>query len=348
MPGNKALIYKSIPNGLPVAGKDLVVEEVADYDASAPAPEGGLQLQNLYGSYDPYLRQRMRSPEVEAIALPFELNKPIDNTHIAKVLKSNHPDFKEGDLVLSFLPFQQFIKVTPSEIKAWGLTRIENPLGLDIRHFLGILGMPGLTAYSSFYEICKPKKGETILVSAASGAVGQVVGSLAKREGLKVIGSVGSDAKLDYIINELGFDGGFNYKKEKPGDAIKRLAPEGLDIYYENVGGEHFEAALNNMKTWGRIAVCGLISQYNKPPEEHYPIRNIWEILNRRLIIRGFVVGDPDFEAYRKEHQERVQKWLKEGSIKEKIWEADGIDKAAEGFVALFTGENFGKAVLKY
>ncbi|KAL1978530.1 hypothetical protein VTN31DRAFT_1389 [Thermomyces dupontii] len=347
MPGNKVLMYRRVPDGLPVPGKDLVIEE-AGYDASAPAPDGGLLLQNLYGSYDPYLRLRMLPPEVESIEPPFELNAPVSSNHIAKVLKSKNPNFKEGDLVQGLLPFQQVVAVQKSEISEWGVTRLENPLGIDIRHFLGILGMPGLTAYSSLYEICKPKKGETIFVSAASGAVGQAVGLLAKHEGLKVIGSVGSDAKLDYIVKELGFNGGFNYKKEKPADALKRLAPEGIDIYYENVGGEQLEAAIGAMKHHGRIAVCGMISQYNKPMDQHYPIRNLWEVLNRRLTLRGFIVADPEYQAYSKEHQERVQKWLKEGTIREKIWEMQGIDKAAEGFLALFTGENFGKAMLKY
>ncbi|KAJ5388513.1 hypothetical protein N7509_011054 [Penicillium cosmopolitanum] len=206
--------------------------------------------------------------------------------------------------------------------------------------------MPGLTAYSSLYEIGKPKKGETIFVSAASGAVGQLVGQLAKHEGLRVIGSVGSDEKLDYIINELGFDGGFNYKNEKPSAALARLAPEGIDIYYENVGGEHLEAALDAFNNFGRIVTCGLISQYNSAP---YPITNIHQILVKRLTMRGFIVGDPGMgDIYTKEHQERVQKWIKEGTFKVLIHETVGIDNGAEGLVGIFHGKNKGKAVLKF
>jgi NADPH-dependent curcumin reductase CurA len=206
--------------------------------------------------------------------------------------------------------------------------------------------MPGLTAYSSLYEIGKPKKGETIFVSAASGAVGQIVGQLAKHEGLRVIGSVGSDDKLEFITKELGFDGGFNYKNEKPADALARLAPEGLDIYYENVGGEHLEAALDAMKNFGRVVVCGLISQYNSAP---YPIKNIHQVLVKRITMRGFIVGDPGMgDVYTKEHQERVQKWIKEGSFKVLIHETVGMDNAAEGLVGIFYGKNKGKAVLKF
>ncbi|KAL1992474.1 hypothetical protein VTN49DRAFT_4506 [Thermomyces lanuginosus] len=350
MPGNKALIYRNIPDGLPVAGKDLIVEQ-ADYDASnAVLPdEGGLLFQNIYGSLDPYYRLQMVTPEADFVVPPLTLNKPVIGLHIAKVLKShNNPDYQPGDLVTGYFPFQEVHVLPNSEIPKVKLYRIENPYGLDIRHYLGILGHTGLTAFSSLREICKPKPGETIFVSAASGAVGQAVGLFAKREGLKVIGSVGSDAKLDYIINELGFDGGFNYKKEKPGDALKRLAPEGIDIYYENVGGEHLEAALLAMRPYGRIAVSGMISQYNKPYGQYQPLRNIWEIMPRRLTMTGFVATEPQYQAYRKEHQETVQRWMKEGSVKEKLWEVQGIDTAIDGFIALFTGETFGKAVLKY
>ncbi len=140
------------------------------------------------------------------------------------------------------------------------MRKIDNPYGLPLGHFLGVLGMPGLTAYSALYRIGQPKAGETIFVSSAAGAVGQLVGQLAKREGLTVIGSVGSQAKLDFIINELGFDGGFNYKNEKPNDALDRLAPNGLDIYFENVGGEQLDAALAHMNVGGRIPVCGMVS----------------------------------------------------------------------------------------
>jgi NADPH-dependent curcumin reductase CurA len=227
------------------------------------------------------------------------------------------------------------------------ISKLENPLGIeDIRVFLGALGMPGLTAYSSLYEIGKPKKGETIFVSAASGAVGALVGQLAKHEGLRVVGSVGSDEKLDFITKELGFDAGFNYKKEKPTDALTRLAPQGIDIYYENVGGEHFEAALNAMNDFGRVVMCGLISQYNAAP---YPITNIHHVLAKRVTMCGFTVNDANMgPVYSKEHQEKVQKWIKEGSFKALTHETVGIDNASEAFIGLLQGKNYGKAVLKF
>merc|ERR1712227_888461 len=225
---------------------------------------------------------------------------------------------------------------------------LENPYNLDPKLFVGALGMPGLTAYSSFYAIGEPKKGETIFISAASGAVGQLVGQLAKHEGLKVIGSVGDDKKKDYITNDLGFDGAFNYKNEKPADALARLAPNGVDIYYENVGGEHLEAAINAMNDFGRIICCGMISQYNTAPGEQYPIRNLMQIVAKRLKVQGFIVGDAGMgPKYFVDHQKNVQKWIHEGTYKPQFSVTEGIDNAAEGLLGLFSGKNFGKAVLE-
>ncbi|GAD98269.1 oxidoreductase, zinc-binding dehydrogenase family [Paecilomyces variotii No. 5] len=342
---NKALVFKKVPSEYPVPGEHLATETVPG-DANSPAPENGVTLKSLYASYDPYMRGRMRPAEVKSYAPAFQLGKPIDSAIIAKVLKSNNSKYKEGDLVIGQLPIQEYILLDGNSIGQ--IKPLDNPLGIeDIRVFLGALGMPGLTAYSSLYEIGKPKKGEVIFISAASGAVGQLVGQLAKHDGLKVIGSVGSDDKLEFITKELGFDGGFNYKKEKPADALKRLAPEGIDIYYENVGGEHLEAALDAIKNFGRVVVCGMISQYNT--KEPYPIKNISNVLVKRLDMRGFIVLDPGFaDAYTEPHQKNVQKWIKEGSFKALTHETVGIDNAAEGLVGIFHGKNKGKAVLKF
>ena len=344
MSTNKALVFKKIPQGYPVAGQDLVIE-TADYDASVAAPDNGVVVQSLYTSFDPYMRGRMRSAEAKSYAPAFALDKPIDSRSIGKIVRSNNASYKEGDVVIGHVPIQEYIALSEPELVR--IQKLDNPLGIeDIRVFLGALGMPGLTAYSSLYEIGKPKKGETIFVSAASGAVGQLVGQLSKREGLRVIGSVGSDEKLEYITKTLGFDGGFNYKTEKPADALARLAPEGIDIYYENVGGEHLEAALDALNNFGRIVVCGLISQYNSAP---YPIKNIHNVLVKRLTMRGFIVGDKGMgDVYTKEHQENVQKWIKDGSLKVLIHETEGIDNAAEGLIGIFYGKNLGKAVLKF
>ncbi|KAE8340864.1 hypothetical protein BDV24DRAFT_133505 [Aspergillus arachidicola] len=343
MSSNKALIFKQVPTGYPVPGKDLTIQP-ALYDKDIAPVENGIVVQSLYASFDPYMRGRMRSADTKSYIPGFELDKPIDSLGIAKVIRSNNTAYKEGDIVIGQIPIQEVVSLDEGSIAKVRL--LQNPLGIDLSVFLGALGMPGLTAFSSFYKIGKPKQGETIFVSAASGAVGQVVGQLAKHEGLKVIGSVGSDEKLDFILNELGFDGGFNYKKEKPADALARLAPQGLDIYYENVGGEHLEAAIDALNQFGRIVACGMISEYNSAP---YPITNLHKVVGKSLEMRGFIVMNPGFaDAYMEEHQTKVQKWISEGTFKALTHETVGIENAAEGLVGIFYGRNKGKAVLKF
>lgn len=221
----------------------------------------------------------------------FEYNEPLSSGSIVKVIKSDCEKFQPGDLLVGFVNMEEYSALSKHACD-YMVRKIENPYNLDPIHWLGAMGMPGLTAYSSFYDIGKPVKGETIFISAASGAVGQIVGQLAKHEGLKVIGSVGSDDKLDFILKELNFDGGFNYKTEKPADALARLAPEGIDIYYENVGGEQLEASLNAMKEFGRIICCGMVSEYNKPDPEKYGVKTLANIVMKRLTMRGFIVED--------------------------------------------------------
>lgn len=257
MTQNKTLIFKKIPTGLPVAGEHLVIED-RPIDLDEAAPEGGLVVQILYASFDPYLRGKMREAGTKSYSPAFEIDKPITNDTVAKVLKSGTSDFAEGDLIVAYLPIAEYARVPKASLVR--ARKINNPHNLDLALFLGPLGMPGLTAWAGLHKIGQPQKGETIFISSAAGAVGQIVGQVAKREGLTVIGSVGSDDKLDFITKELGFDAGFNYKKEGPKEALPRLAPNGIDIYFENVGGDHLEAALTSMNVYGRIPVCGMVS----------------------------------------------------------------------------------------
>lgn len=256
---NKTFVHKKVPSGFPVPGENIVVEDrPIDLDA---VPEGGLVVKNLIASYDPYLRGRLRDVSIKSYSPAIGENEPIPNSCVSKVLKSNAPDLKEGDLVVAFVPIAEYAYV-PKELIAGGrVNKISNPFDLEPGLFVGQLGMSGLTAWSSLYKIGQPKKGETIFVSSAAGSVGQTVGQIAKHEGLRVIGSVGSDEKAEFITKELGFDGATNYKKESPADALKRLAPEGIDIYYENVGGETLEAAIDALKPFGRIVACGMVSR---------------------------------------------------------------------------------------
>ncbi|KAF7590654.1 hypothetical protein BBP40_002545 [Aspergillus hancockii] len=301
---SKSLIFKRIPKGYSVPGEDLTIEP-ALYDENIGPSANGIVIRFLYASFDPL---HAGSHETSRHDL---------------VVRSNNVAYKEGDLVIGQIPIQEVISI--DETSTPKVRRLENPLGLeDIRVFLGALGMPGLTAFSSFYKIGKPSKGETIFISAASGAVGQVV---------------------DYILNELGFDGGFNYKKETPASALARLAPQGLDIYHENVGGEHLEATIDAMNPFGRIIACGMISEYNSAP---HGIKNLHHVITKRLEIRGFIVADPGFaDSYMEEHQKMVQKWITEGTFKALTHETVNIENAAKGLVGIFYGRNRGKAVLK-
>jgi NADPH-dependent curcumin reductase CurA len=344
---NKGLIFKEVPEGWPKVGQHLVVES-RDIDLDQKLPEGGLLVKNFYASFDPYQRGRMRAADKKSYSPPFELGKPITNKSIFKVVKSNSESFKEGDVLISqgVTPIEEYSVFDAETVKT--VNKLENPYNLDPKHFLGALGMPGLTAWSSFYEIGVPKKGETIFISAASGAVGQLVGQLAKHEGLTVIGSVGDDKKLDFITSELGFNAGFNYKTEKPADALARLAPNGIDIYYENVGGEQLEAAINAMNNFGRIIACGMISQYNSAPADLYPIRNLMQVVAKRLTMRGFIVSDANMgPKHYKDHQEKLQKWLSEGTFKATVSVTEGIDNGPQGFLGMLEGKNFGKTVLQ-
>ncbi|KAI5781804.1 hypothetical protein EDC01DRAFT_751908 [Geopyxis carbonaria] len=342
---NKSLIFNSVPHGFPVAGKDLVVKET-ELDLTK-CPEGGIITKNLFVSYDPYQRGRMRDASIKSYSPPYDIGSVVNNDGIARVVKSDSSDYREGEIVGGPIGTELF-----SAIDAGTLARfrhINNEHNLPLSNFTGILGMSGLTAYSSFYAIGKPQKGETIFVSAASGAVGAAVGQLAKREGLTVIGSVGSDDKAEFITKELGFDGAFNYKTENPHDALKRLAPNGIDIYYDNVGGIQLEAAIGAANLHARFIECGMISYYNlSRREDMYTPGNLMEIVAKRLTIQGFIVHDPNMgPIYAAEHQSNVAKWLasKEMTVREST--TVGIDNAANGLIGMLKGENFGKAVLK-
>ncbi|PYH45037.1 MDR family NADP-dependent oxidoreductase [Aspergillus saccharolyticus JOP 1030-1] len=344
---NKAIIFSKIPDGAPVPGTDLTVEQ-REIDLNQQLPPDSVLTKNLYASLDPYMRGRMREPSVKSYSPPYSLGEPITAYSIGQVIRSENPKYKTGDIIWCILKVEEYSVVSKEQL-AWPHTEKLNVVpGLPLSHYASILGMTGLTAYSSLYDIGQPKKGETIFVSSAAGAVGQVVGQLAKHEGLRVIGSVGDDDKLRFITEELGFDAGFNYKKEKPSDALARLAPNGIDIYYENVGGEHLEAALDTMNNFGRIICCGMVSQYNLKPDERFGIKNVTNVVGKRIRMQGFIVGDENMgPKYKKERDERVSAWLLDGSIKATEDITTGIEHGPEALVSMLRGGNRGKTILK-
>lgn len=264
---NKTLIYKEYTPDLPEEGKHLTVES-RPFDPTADPPPGGITIKNEYLSFDPYMRGQMRLPDDTATySMPWVEGEPAVVTTLSTVLKSDHPAFQPGDLVSAMADAGEYAAV-PAHLAA--ITRphpaaLAPGAGSAIRPatLIGALGIAGLSAYVSFFEfVPEPRAGKTLFVSAASGGVGQLVGQLAKMHGMKVIGSTGSAEKVEYVTKELGFDAAWNYKAEKTRDALARLAPEGLDVYYDNVGGEQLESALLAMRDYGTI---GKITQSLAP-----------------------------------------------------------------------------------
>ncbi|KIW19383.1 hypothetical protein PV08_03678 [Exophiala spinifera] len=344
---NKAFIYKSIPNGIPVPGKNLSIEE-GTFDETAPPPKGGFTTKNLYASYDPAQRGWMRDPSIKSYSDPMIPGEPVLSVQvIAKVLKSDNFKFPEVAITILSRNFTEEYSFL-NEGAAKRAECITLTPGIPLTAHLNVLGVTGLTAYGSLMEIGQPKKGDVILISAAAGAVGQMVGQIAVRLGLHVIGSVGDDKKLDCIVHQLGFASGFNYKKENLADAIKTLAPNGLDIYFDNVGGELLDVAFTNMKDFGRIIACGTISTYNNSNDSTpYGLKNYSSVVRRRLRYQGFISFDPNITKWKAERDKNLSKWILDGSFKSIDYITDGIDNAIDGFLGMLDGKNVGKSILK-
>ncbi|GJN69665.1 hypothetical protein PLICBS_003715 [Purpureocillium lilacinum] len=343
-------MYKQYTPYCPVPGKHLTVES-RPFDPDAPPPPGGITVKNMLLSFDPYQRGQMRRPgDAGTYSLPWVEGQPAVVTTLSTVLKSDNPGFSPGDLVSAMADAGEYAAV-PAELAAQ--TRVYPPLppGITIAPsaLIGALGVAGLSAYVSFNEFVKePREGKTIFISAASGGVGQVVGQMAKMQGMKVIGSTGSQNKVDFVVNELGFDAAWNYKTEATGAALDRLAPEGLDVYYDNVGGEQLETALTRMKDYGTIVSSGMVSVYNYPDEEKYGIRTGMNIFLKRLTIHGFVCSDPQhLQKYLPTFGPDMVTWLASGKIKTKEEVMVGIDNAPEAMIRMWNGDKFGKMVLK-
>lgn len=230
MARNLSLIFKKVPERMPVAGEHLAVEDIG-YDELS-ASKGGIVTENLYASLDPYLRGLMHGSTPNSYTAGLQEGFPVQTQSIAKVIQSDNPDVKEGSTIIAMLPVQEYSVLDAETVKAIGVRSLDLENGpKDIRDLLGALGAPGLTAYSSFYCIGKPKKGEMIFISSAAGAVGQIVGQLAKREGLKVVGSAGSDEKCKLCVEKLGFDECWNYKTTSPADALDKYCPDGKSTH---------------------------------------------------------------------------------------------------------------------
>lgn len=323
----------SRPAGMPGQEHFRMVE------VELPAPEAGQVLvENRYMSVDPYMRGRMRAEGV--YAAPYPLNAPLYGGAVGEVLESGDENLQPGDIVLSQGAWQDRLLTRASRVQ-----RLEPFDPERISLYLGTLGMPGMTAYVGLNRFGEPKEGETVFVSAASGAVGANVCQIAKMKGCRVVGSVGSDAKAEYLKAECGVDETINYRT--CGDlteALRAAAPDGVDVYFENVGGEHLQAALNAMNPFGRIAACGMISTYNDAEPVPGP-NNLMLIVGKKVRINGFIVFDHN--DMREDFLRDMSGWIESGRIRARETVVEGLENAVDAFLALFSGDNFGKMVVK-
>jgi NADPH-dependent curcumin reductase CurA len=329
---SREIRLRNRPEGLP-SESDFELAEVVIPDIG----EGQMLVQNIYMSVDPYMRGRMH--DRESYIPPFQIGMPLEGGSIGRVIESKNGRFETGDYVQSMQGWREYF-VTGGE----GLSKID-PNIAPIQTFLGTLGMPGLTAYVGLLHIGKLQEGETVFVSAASGAVGSIVCQIAKRKGCYVIGSAGSDEKVSWLLAEAGIDAVFNYKKaDNIVTEVGGRSPKGIDVYYENVGGVHLEAALEHMNTYGRVVMCGMISMYNATEPIPGPA-NLYYATTKRLTIQGFIVTD-HFDKLSQFYAD-MGKWIAEGKIQWKETIVEGIENAPQAFIGLFKGDNFGKMLVK-
>jgi NADPH-dependent curcumin reductase CurA len=321
----------SRPEGLPQASNF----EVAAVDLAAPG-EGQVQVKNLFMSVDPYMRGRMY--DRPSYVPPFEIGKAMQGHAIGEVTASNSPAFKPGDLVNSMFGWREGFNAAAETLQKL------DAQGLPPQAFLGVAGMPGLTAWAGLTKVAGVKEGETVFVSAAAGAVGQVVCQIAKLKGATVIGSAGGADKCAWL-REVGVDHTIDYKAEPNlTAALARVAPKGIDVYFENVGGVHLEAALNAARPFARFALCGMIAAYNDHKPQPGP-SNIVLAVGKRLRLQGFIVSD--FMGQSGEFAAEMAAWIKAGKIKWRETVDEGIEAAPGAFLKLFAGENVGKMLVK-
>ncbi len=328
----RRIVLASRPSGYPkLSNFRLEVKQIP-----IPVP-GEVLVQAHYLSLDPYMRGRM--DDRPSYVPPIAIGEVIVGSIVGKVIKSNSDAFLEGDIVEGRLGWQEYGLARADTVRKVSFSDI------PISTALGILGMPGLTAFFGLLEIGKPMAGDTIVISAASGAVGAVVGQIAKLNGCRVIGIVGSDEKQAYITNELGFDMGLNHRSVADmATTLKEACPEGIDVYFDNVGGPITDAVLKNIGFRARIVICGQISQYNA---ENQPIAPsvLRPILINQARMEGFIVTS--FQAKYEEGRARMARWIREGALKYLEDVTDGIEAAPEQFIELMRGHNFGKKLIR-
>ncbi len=328
----RQIILASRPSGWPVEDNFALTE--ADRPDLA---DGQIRVRNLFMSVDPYMRGRMN--DVKSYVPPFRLGEPMEGGAIGTVIQSRSPDLAKGDLVLHMLGWRD-----EAVLPARQARKVAVAQGLSPSVYLGVLGMPTLTAYVGLLDIAALKPGEVVFVSGAAGAVGSMAGQIAKLKGAgRVIGSAGTDEKVRWL-REIGFDVAFNYRSGSVLDQLRQAAPDGIDVYFDNVGADHLDAALVMLNNHGRVAMCGAIAHYNATESPAGP-SNLGLVVTKRLTLRGFIIID---------HQHRtpdmiadVSGWLREGKITHAETIVDGLDHAPGAFIGLLRGANTGKMLVR-
>jgi NADPH-dependent curcumin reductase CurA len=316
MPTNENFEFSQVPIGVP--------------------DEGEVLIRTVYISVDPYLRGRMN--DGKSYIPPFELDSVISSGVIGQVVESKSPAFNQNDIVMGTLKWQQY-----SVVKDANIRKIDANLA-PASAYLSVLGMTGLTAYFGLIDIGQPKADETVVVSGAAGAVGSVVGQIAKSKGAYVVGIAGSDEKVRYLLDELGFDAAINYKTENIADSLDKACPNGIDVYFENVGGEISDAVFPLLNKFSRIPVCGAISSYNSESADIGP-RIQSHLIKTSSLMKGFTVGD--YASRFEEGSKALAGLLEDEKLQYKETITEGFENTIDAFLSLFKGENIGKAIVK-
>ncbi|TQI81121.1 hypothetical protein FHU10_3977 [Serratia fonticola] len=333
---NRRFVLASRPHGEPKA------ENFRLETAPIPQPAAGqVLLRTIYLSLDPYMRGRMS--DAPSYAPPVQIGQVMVGGTVSRVQASQHPDYKPGDWVLGYDGWQEYALSDGTGLRNLG-AKLEHPSRL-----LGVLGMPGFTAYMGLLDIGQPQPGETVVVAAASGAVGSVVGQVAKLKGCRVVGVAGGAEKCRYVVEELGFDACIDHRSADFPAQLAAACPQGIDIYYENVGGAVFDAVIPLLNAKARIPVCGIIAQYNATdlpdgPDRLALLQSL--ILRKRIKMQGFIIFD-DYASHFGEFLHQMGEWLSQGKIKFREDVVDGLENAPQAFFGLLQGKNFGKLVIR-
>ncbi|EMD80480.1 oxidoreductase, zinc-binding dehydrogenase family [Vibrio diabolicus E0666] len=334
---NRRIVLASRPHGAPTK-ENFRLEEVAK-----PTPQDGeMLLRTVYLSLDPYMRGRMS--DAESYADPVAVDDVMIAATVCQVEASNHPDYEAGEWVLAYTVGWQDYAISTGEMVIKLGKEPQNP-----SYALGVAGMPGFTAYMGLLDIGQPKPGETIVVAAATGPVGATVGQIGKIKGCRVVGIAGGEEKCRYAKEVLGFDECIDHKADDFAEQLKNACDQGIDVYFENVGGKVFEAVMPLLNTSARIPLCGLISQYNATelPEgtDHLPLL-MGKLLTKRIKVQGFIIFD-DYGHRYGEFAQDINQWLAEGKIQYREHLVQGLENAPEAFIGLLEGKNFGKLVVQ-